>query len=42
MIWPKPAALARVERDLKSGKYGALFQRPHFWDAYFLASDGAR
>ncbi|NPT45616.1 CHAT domain-containing protein [Paraburkholderia sp. 1N] len=38
----KAAALARVERDMKGGKYGPLYQHPYFWAAYFLAGDAAR
>ncbi|GGD96634.1 CHAT domain-containing protein [Caballeronia grimmiae] len=38
----KADALARVQRDMLAGKYGALYQHPYFWGAYFLAGDAGR
>lgn len=38
----KAGALARVQRDMLGGQYGALYRHPYFWGAYFLAGDAAR
>jgi CHAT domain-containing protein/tetratricopeptide (TPR) repeat protein len=38
----KAEALARTERDMASGKDGALYRHPYFWGAYVLSGDAAR
>jgi CHAT domain-containing protein len=38
----KADAIAHVQRDMLSGKDGALYKHPYFWAPYFLSGDAAR
>jgi CHAT domain-containing protein len=38
----KAQALSLAQRDMASGKYGALFRHPYFWSAYFLTGEPSR
>jgi CHAT domain-containing protein len=38
----KGEALARTQRAMITGRYGAVYRHPYFWAAYFLTGDASR
>lgn len=38
----KADALAKTQREMIAGKYGALYRHPYFWAPFFISGDAAR